>query len=320
MKPIFHNGGRPPFLQLKIFLAIIIAVSLILADMRVNVFVKIRNYMETTISPLYFFANAPRKFLDKLSENITDRKNLKLENYALQQELLLKNSGMLLLEQLKQENTRLRKLLGSPLRRDEHMMLTQVIYTSANPYSDQVVIDRGSNDRVYEGQPVISDKGVAGQVVAVARNTSRVLLICDVTHALPIQVLRNDIRVIASGRGCANDLQLEHLPNNTDIIVGDFLVTSGLGGRFPEGYPVAMVSAVNIDHQRAHTVIQARPTAGLQRLRHLLLLWSTRLNNEDAPPSPEEVHRIANERLMRVRTQSITGTKASYLLKKFRDD
>jgi rod shape-determining protein MreC len=149
---------------------------------------------------------------------------------------------------------------------------------------------------------VISDKGVVGQVVAVAKVTSRVLLICDASHALPIQVLRNDIRVIAAGSGCADDLQLEHLPNNTDIRVGDVLVTSGLGGRFPEGYPVAVVSSVKVDNQRAYTVIQARPTAGLQRLRYLLLLWGADRNG-DMPLPPDEVHRVANERLMQMMPQ-----------------
>ncbi len=110
-------------------------------------------------------------------------------------------------------------------------MVTQVISTVNDPYSDQVVIDKGSVNGVYEGQPVISDKGVVGRVVAVAKLTSRVLLICDATHAAN-PVLRNDIRVIAAGNGCTDDLQLEHLPANTDIRVGDVLVTSGLGGRF----------------------------------------------------------------------------------------
>ncbi|WP_048797194.1 rod shape-determining protein MreC, partial [Serratia sp. 506_PEND] len=194
------------------------------------------------------------------------------------------------------------ELLGSPLRQDEHKMVTQVISTGSDPYSDQVVIDKGSDNGVYEGQPVISDKGVVGQVVAVAKVTSRVLLICDASHALPIQVLRNDIRVIAAGSGCADDLQLEHLPNNTDIRVGDVLVTSGLGGRFPEGYPVAVVSSVKVDNQRAYTVIQARPTAGLQRLRYLLLLWGADRNG-DMPLPPDEVHRVANERLMQMMPQ-----------------
>ncbi|BEO20223.1 cell shape-determining protein MreC [Serratia marcescens] len=299
MKPIFSRG---PSLQLRLFLAVIAAIGLIVADSRLGTFVKIRNYMDTAVSPFYFLANGPRKVLDSVSETLATRQQLELENRALRQELLLKNSDILLLGQFKQENARLRELLGSPLRQDEHKMVTQVISTGSDPYSDQVVIDKGSDNGVYEGQPVISDKGVVGQVVAVAKVTSRVLLICDASHALPIQVLRNDIRVIAAGSGCADDLQLEHLPNNTDIRVGDVLVTSGLGGRFPEGYPVAVVSSVKVDNQRAYTVIQARPTAGLQRLRYLLLLWGVDRNG-DMPLPPDEVHRVANERLMQMMPQ-----------------
>jgi rod shape-determining protein MreC len=306
MKPIFSRG---PSLQLRLFLAVIAAICLIVADSRLGTFVKIRNYMDTAVSPFYFLANGPRKVLDSVSETLATRQQLELENRALRQELLLKNSDILLLGQFKQENARLRELLGSPLRQDEHKMVTQVISTGSDPYSDQVVIDKGSDNGVYEGQPVISDKGVVGQVVAVAKVTSRVLLICDASHALPIQVLRNDIRVIAAGSGCADDLQLEHLPNNTDIRVGDVLVTSGLGGRFPEGYPVAVVSSVKVDNQRAYTVIQARPTAGLQRLRYLLLLWGADRNGV-MPLPPDEVHRVANERLMQMMPQVLPAADA----------
>lgn len=306
MKPIFSRG---PSLQLRLFLAVIVAIVLIVADSRLGTFVKIRNYMDTAVSPFYFLANGPRKVLDSVSETLATRQQLELENRALRQELLLKNSDILLLGQFKQENARLRELLGSPLRQDEHKMVTQVISTGSDPYSDQVVIDKGSDNGVYEGQPVISDKGVVGQVVAVAKMTSRVLLICDASHALPIQVLRNDIRVIAAGSGCTDDLQLEHLPGNTDIRVGDVLVTSGLGGRFPEGYPVAVVSSVKVDNQRAYTVIQARPTAGLQRLRYLLLLWGADRNGE-MPLPPDEVHRVANERLMQMMPQVLPPADA----------
>ncbi|MGL5384812.1 MAG: rod shape-determining protein MreC [Enterobacterales bacterium] len=306
MKPIFSRG---PSLQLRLFLAVIVAIVLIVADSRLGTFVKIRNYMDTAVSPFYFLANGPRKVLDSVSETLATRQQLELENRALRQELLLKNSDILLLGQFKQENARLRELLGSPLRQDEHKMVTQVISTGSDPYSDQVVIDKGSDNGVYEGQPVISDKGVVGQVVAVAKMTSRVLLICDASHALPIQVLRNDIRVIAAGSGCTDDLQLEHLPGNTDIRVGDVLVTSGLGGRFPEGYPVGVVSSVKVDNQRAYTVIQARPTAGLQRLRYLLLLWGADRNGT-MPLPPEEVHRVANERLMQMMPQVLPPADA----------
>ena len=299
MKPIF---SRKSSLQLRLFLALLVAIGVIIADSRMGAFTKVRTYMDTAVSPFYFLANGPRQILDSISQTLASRQQLELENKTLHRELMLKNSELLLLGQFKQENARLRELLGSPLRQDEQKMVTQVISTATDPYTDQLVIDKGSVNGVYEGQPVISDKGVVGQVIGVGKITSRILLICDAAHALPIQVLRNDIRVIAAGNGCSEDLQLEHLPANTDIRVGDVLVTSGLGGRFPEGYPVGVVSSVKLDTQRAYTVIKARPTAGLQRLRYLLLLWGADRNGV-APMAPDEVHRIANERLMHMMPQ-----------------
>ncbi|PHM65345.1 rod shape-determining protein MreC [Xenorhabdus stockiae] len=293
MKPIFSRG---PSLQLRLFFAVAIAIILVLVDSRFDFFHKVRSYMDTAVSPFYFLANGPRQFLDGISDSLTARKQLELENYSLRNELRLKDSKLLLLGQLKQENIRLRSLLGSPLRHDEHMMATQVIARGLDPYRDQIVIDKGAKDGVYEGQPVVSDRGVVGQVVSVSQLSSRVLLICDPIHALPVQVLRNDIRVIAGGTGCADDLHLEPLPSDTDIRVGDELVTSGLGGRFPEGYPVAVVSSVKIDNQRAHTVIHARPLAELRRLRYLLLVWGPD-NNPSEPLPPSEVYRAANERM-----------------------
>lgn len=299
MKPIFSRG---PSLQSRLFLAVIIAIFLIIADSRISTFSQIRYYMDTAVSPFYFVANGPRQLLDGISETLATRQRLEQENRALKRDLLMKSSDLLMLGQYRQENARLRELLGSPLRQDEHKMVTQVLSKGADPYTNQVVINKGSTSGVYEGQPVISDKGVVGQVVAVSKLSSRVLLICDASHALPIQVLRNDIRVIAAGNGCTEELQLEHLPGNTDIRVGDVLVTSGLGGHFPEGYPVGVVSSVKVDTQRAYTVIQARPTAGLQRLRYLLLLWGAD-NNGDMPMAPREVHKVANERLMQMMPQ-----------------
>lgn len=299
MKPIFSRG---PSLQFRLFLAVIFAIVLIVVDGRLSIFSKVRSYLDTAISPFFFVSNVPRDVLDGVSDAFTSREELQKQNEILRNELLLRNSDLQLLGQLQQENNRLRELLGSPLRGDEHKMITQVLSTESDPYSYQVVIDKGFQDGVYEGQPVINDKGVVGQVVAVARNTSRVLLICDTSHSLPIQVLRNDIRVIAIGSGCTEDLQLEYLPRDTDIRVGDVLVTSGLGGRFPEGYPVAVVSSVTIDDQRASTVIQAHPTVALQRLRYLLLLWPS--DHDGLQPLPsEEVRRIAKERLRQMMPQ-----------------
>lgn len=294
MKPIFSRG---PFLQLRLCLAVVLAVLLILMDSYVKSFIQIRSYLDTAIYPLQFFSDGPRRVLDDISKRVASREQLVKENEMLQDILLFKDSEILRLDHYKNENARLRELLGSPLRHDELKIVTQVISTAKDPYSNQIVIDKGSAHGVYEGQAVISDKGVVGQVVAVSKITSRVLLICDASHSLPIQVLRNDIRVIATGNGCSEELQLEYLPTTTDIRVGDILVTSGLGGHFPEGYPVAVVSSVNVDNQHAYTLVKAKPMAELGRLRYLLLLWGDD-NGAAQPVSPNEVHRIANERLM----------------------
>ncbi|WMY94755.1 MAG: rod shape-determining protein MreC [Arsenophonus sp.] len=269
MKPIFIRG---PSIEFRIIIAFFFATMLFFCDRNFNIFNKVRGYLEITLTPLYFIINSPREFLDNISDTFKQKKQLLFENHTLKKEILLKKADNLLLEQLQQENSKLRTLLGSPLLQRENMMVTQVLSVLHTPYRDQIMIDKGSYDDVYEGQPVISDKGVVGQVISVSQFNSRVLLICDITHALPIQILRNDIRVIATGAGCSDDLKLEPVPDNTDIRIGDMIVTSGLGGRFPEGYPVAIVSSVKHDFHRAYMIVRARPRADLQRLRYLLLL------------------------------------------------
>lgn len=302
MKPIF---GSRPLLQLRLVLALIISINLMIADIHSEAFTRVREYLDTAIGPVLYAVNGHRNLLDAVSESLTTRSKLITENQILKQELLIKNSDLLITGQLLQENARLRELLGSPVRHDEHKMVTQVLSTDRNPYSDQIVIDKGRSSGVYEGQPVINEKGVVGQVIAVAQNNSRVLLVCDNTHAIPVQVLRNDVRIIASGTGCLDDLQLEYLPLNADIQVGDELVTSGLGGRFPEGYPVAVVSSVTVDRQRAAMIIHAKPVVNVKRLRYLLLLWANNQGREE-PLSPSEVQKIANER--QLTNGNTTGT------------
>lgn len=292
MKPIF---SRLPSLSVRLFLLLVLAPGLIVADKHFAFFSQIRGYLDTMVSPFYFLANTPREFLDTATENLSSRSSLMLENNRLNEQLLNQKSDLLLLAQYEQENKRLRQLLGSPLRKDEQKMVTEVLSAETDPYSNLVIIDKGSDHNVFEGQPVISDKGVVGQVIGVNKYTSRVLLICDSSHAIPIQVLRNDIRVIASGTGCNEQLELELLPRNIDIRVGDVLVTSGLGGRFPEGYPVAIVTSVGIDRSNAYTVVRAKPTAELQRLRYLLLLWGHG-DERESPLSPSEVQQATSER------------------------
>ncbi|WP_041186151.1 rod shape-determining protein MreC [Candidatus Moranella endobia] len=283
MKSIFSRGAS---LQPRFLLTLMIAIVAIIADSRL--LVKIRT--DTVVSPFFLLAKNSRQMLDNVLQTLANRTQMKLENRALRHELLFKNSELLLLGQYQQENAWLNELLRFALAQ-EHKMITKVITASTDPYSNQLVIDKGIDNGIYISQPVINNKGVVGQVIYVSKFTSRVLLICDASHALPIQVLRNGIRVIITGHGCAEELKIEYLPYNIDIRVGDMLVTSGLDGYFLEGYPVAVVSSVKIDPQRAYTVIHARPTANLQRLNYLLLLWDID-HSSKVPYYPYKGHRI----------------------------
>ena len=143
-----------------------------------------------------------------------------------------------------------------------------------NPYSQQVVINKGAIDGV---SVVIDDMGVVGQVMEVGSTNSRVLLIADVTHAIPVRSLRNDIRFIATGSGAINELYLEHVPHSVDIQEGDTLISSGLGKVFPVGYPVATVTQVVRDESRPFARVIATPLANLDRLRHCCC-YGTRLS------------------------------------------
>ena len=270
MKLLFSK--RSP-LSVQLFTSLALALVLIVLDINYRPFKEIRYYLDTLISPLYYVSNAPKSSFDSLYEMSKTRETLINENTNLHADLLQQKNDLLLLEHLKHENDRLRELLGSPLRHDEQKMAAQVLLIDTDPYIYQFVVNKGKQDGVYVGQPVVDEKGIVGQIYETAQSTSRAILLCDYQHAIPVQVLRNDIGMVAVGNGCSNDLTLEFMPNNVDIKVGDILVTSGLDGRFPEGYPVAVVSSVKLDITDSTPIISATPTADLKRLRYLLLLW-----------------------------------------------
>ncbi|MDD0824905.1 rod shape-determining protein MreC [Mannheimia sp. AT1] len=294
MKPIF---AKSPSLGTRLIIAIILSIILIISDGRSSAMIQARNMMETAISGLYYFANTPRSILDGVSGNFIDNNKLQLENNLLKEQLREKNADLLLLDQLKVENQRLRLLLSSPLRQDEYKKIAEVLAAEMNVYRQQVIINQGRLDGAFVGQPIIDEKGVVGQVISVGEKSSRVLLLTDVTHAIPVQVLRNDVRGIINGTGVNNELVVDNLPRSIDVVKGDVLVTSGLGGRFPEGYPVAVVETVENDTKSQFARIVARPLASFDRLRYLLLLWPTSEEKSYTQSlSPEQVREVVEER------------------------
>ncbi len=271
MKPIF---GRGPSLQLRLFLAVIISIAAIVADSRFGVFTHVRVYLSSLVSPLQYMANAPGTLLDTMSTQVQTRADLIEQTKQQEQQLFTLRSRLLKMDHLEHENQRLRELLGSPVHKESRKMVAELLSVDSDPFSHQVLINKGALDGVYNGQAVINDQGVIGQVLHVGSTTSRVLLITDSSHGIPVRVLRNDLRAIASGSGELDKLELRHLPRNTAIQVGDLLVTSGLGGRFPEGYPVATVTRSEYVEGKPFAQVEAKPLVELDRLRYLLLLWT----------------------------------------------
>lgn len=270
MRTIFSSSQS---LQLRLFFTVMLSLSGIVADARFHLFDSVRLYINSMASPLLHLANVPREVAETASQQLRSRSELQNENQQLQQQLFLLRSDLLRMAELSQENRRLKELLSSPVTQDSRKMVARILSVDSDPFIYQVVIDKGIEHHVYEGQPVVNDQGVIGQVVSVGKTSSRVLLLSDVSHSIPVRVLRNDIRAIASGTGNINELDLKNLPRNVDVQVGDILVTSGLGGHFPEGYPVAKVTKINTDAQGPFADIKAEPLATLDRLRYVLLLW-----------------------------------------------
>lgn len=294
MKPIF---AKTPSLGIRLIITVILSIIFIVSDGRSSFMIQARNMLETGVSGLYYFANTPRSVLDGVSGNFIDNNKLLLENNLLKEQLREKNADLLLLDQLKVENQRLRLLLSSPLRQDEYKKIAEVLAAEMDTYRQQVVINQGRQDGAFIGQPIIDERGVVGQVISVSEKSSRVLLLTDVTHAIPVQVLRNDVRGIVNGTGSNSELVMEYLSRSVDIVKGDVLVTSGLDGRFPEGYPVAIVQSIENDTQSQFARIVASPLASFDRLRYLLLLWPTAEEKHHSQrSSPEQVREAVEER------------------------
>ncbi len=270
MNPIFKHGPSP---QHRLVLVLFCSSLLIFFDHKMNSFESVRGYLQSLVSPLQYLATTPKRTIDWAVENLVTRRQLIEDNQQFKTNELRFQEQLMQLNILKQENDRLRSLLASPVRADAKKMVAEILSVDSDPYSHQVVINRGANDGVFEGQVVIDDKGIVGQVLHVGTISSRILLITDVTHAVPVRVRRNGIRLIASGTGTIERLTLNHVPHSFDIRSGDLLVTSGLGGKYPEGYPVAEVTVVLQDESRPFAQVQSEPVAQINRLRYLLLLW-----------------------------------------------
>ena len=276
-----HRAPHSRALGLRFSLLAALSILLLVIDYRDNHLDTVRTAIGATVYPLRVVVDAPVSVWRWASETTASRSDLQTENERLHSERLLTHARLQQLSALEAENSRLRAMLDATHRVRDEVRVAQIMSVSSDPFRHVLVIDKGSRDGVYDGQAIVGADGVVGQVIHTGVMTSQAVLISDADHALPVEVNRNGLRTIAVGTGEIDRLDLPFLPNNADIRAGDLLVTSGLGGAFPAGYPVAVVNSVTRIPQEPFADVTATPAAALDQVREVMLIWS-------APPVSEE--------------------------------
>jgi len=251
-----------------------LSILLLVVDHRDNHLDTVRKAIGATVYPLRVVVDAPVSTWRWISETTTSRSDLQSENDRLNIERLLTHARLQQFAALEAENSRLLAMLDATKRVRNQVRVAKIMSVSSDPFQHDLVIDKGSRDGVYNGQAMINDQGVIGQVVETGLLSSRGILISDPDHALPIELNRNGLRTVALGTGKHDELNLPFLPNNADIEVDDLLVTSGLGGAFPPGYPVATITSVIRNPQEPFAEVTAQPIASLDQVRELMLIWN----------------------------------------------
>lgn len=212
----------------------------------------------------------------------SERLNLLAQNGNLQQEHIHLQAQVQKLQALEAENQELRKLLQTVGNEKDSFSQARLIHVDADPFSQQIVLNKGKKDAIELGQPVIDTEGLVGVVLALNDNTSRVLLLTDKGFAVPVQSVRSGERAIATGSGFGSELRLNYVPRTADFVEGDQLVTSGIGGKFPAGFPVGVITSIQHDPSTRFTLIGVRPSAKIGQLRHVLFVKRDYMPSSDS--------------------------------------
>jgi len=260
----------------------VLAIGLIVADHRYQYLDPLRATLSVIAYPVHYVAGLPSSLARKLQDHLARKEELRHRNRSLYRDNLVLKARLQRFEALEAENIRLRDLLGSALRMGDRVLIAELRAVDLDPYRQQAMIDRGTTSGVFVGQPVLDANAVMGQVTRVDPLSATVLLITDANHGLPVQINRNGLLTVARGTGFINRLELSHLPKNADVRAGDLVVTSGLGGHFPPGYPVAQVTEVRQESGEPFATVIAEPSARLDRSHEVLLVWTL------ASPVPDQ--------------------------------
>ncbi len=283
-RAISTTPARIPAHGDRVLILLFASIEQMVQHHRQNHLGAVRKAASVAIYPIQLVVDAPFRLWDWIREGTKTRNQLQLELGHLQAERLITKAQLQQLSALKAENARLRDLLEARSRVRDEIRVAGIMAVDANPYRHNIVIDIGEREGAYDGQAIIDAVGVIGQVIDTGLTTSQAMLISDPSHSLPVEVNRNGLRTIANGTGEMDRLDLPFITNNADIQPGDLLVTSGLGGAFPAGYPVAIVETVNRIPQEPFADVTAAPTASLDQVREVMLIWSATV---EATPDPE---------------------------------
>lgn len=279
-------------------MVIIASVTLLITEHTSHRLDSFRAVLSVVVDPLKYLVDLPKEFIIKTVDSVRSYSALKEENLRLRDEQFVDKTRLLKFDSLEKENIRLRALLEKSFKLGEQFLIAELLSINAAPYENIVVVNKGTRFGVHPQQPVLDANGVVGQVFRALPFSSEIMLITDPNHAIPVQVNRNGLLTIAVGSGQLNKLNLPFLPNNADIRPGDLLITSGLGGTFPSGYPVAVVDDFTPLNNKSLVNITATPKAMLDRNRELLIVWSDSnpvslgsMSNETSatPPSSKEL-------------------------------
>jgi len=233
----------------------------------------IRSHVNVVAAPFYWLTSLPQQVSEWFDDNVSTRGMLMAENQQLREQVRIQQAKLQKMGALMNENVHLRELMNSSTLLQDDVLIAELIGISPDPKVHKVVVNKGSSDRVYVGQAVLDAFGLMGQVISVTHNTAEVLFITDDLHAIPVQINRNSVRTVVEGLGDLYRLGLRYVPSTMDVREGDLLVSSGLGGRFPAGYPVAKVDSITHEPGESFATVYATPTAQLNRSRHILLVF-----------------------------------------------
>lgn len=255
-------------------MAVLASTALLATEHRSPELNTLRATLSVLVDPLKYLVDMPATLAEQAAESVSSYRTLKMENERLREEQLAHQARLLKFAALEKENIRLRALLENSFKLGEQVLVAELLSVNMAPYEHIVIVNKGTRFGVHPQQPVLDANGVVGQVFRALPFTSEIMLITDPNHAIPVQVNRNGLLTIAVGSGQINRLVLPYLPSNADIRPGDLLITSGLGGTFPQGYPVAVVDEFTSQPNKAFASITATPKALLDRNRELMIVWS----------------------------------------------